>query len=175
MDIIEILASPKNLLKLAKRVSPFRTSVLIRRQVTGDDHRARIRKSCCGIDGISAGRIRDWHGAIRKSPHRGARRHCETEGCASRQVSSGICFCSQRLIQKVRVPVVRVIEVWRAPSSVAAIAVTLSIDNEAAQSNQTALLGVFPFEIQWDRNYRITDLDKLVLLIVSVVLRLYGR
>jgi hypothetical protein len=58
---------------------------------------------------------------------------------------------------------------------VAAIAVRLSVYNEAAQSNQTALLGVLPCEIQRDWSYRITDLDKLLLVVVSVVLRLYGR
>jgi|SRR5580700_2886670 hypothetical protein len=58
MDIIEIFASPENLLKLLKRVSPCRTPVFIRRQVAGDDDRTGIWKSSCGINEISVRRVR---------------------------------------------------------------------------------------------------------------------
>jgi hypothetical protein len=58
---------------------------------------------------------------------------------------------------------------------VAAIAVSLSVDNEAAEPNQATLLGVFPFQIQRDGSYRVTDVDELFLVVVSIVLRSYSR
>jgi hypothetical protein len=57
---------------------------------------------------------------------------------------------------------------------VATVAVSLSVDNEAAQSHQAALLGLFPFEIQWDRSYCVTDVDELILVAVSLVLGLHA-
>jgi hypothetical protein len=50
---------------------------------------------------------------------------------------------------------------------VAAIAVRLRIDNVAAQSHQ---IMVFPFQIQRDGSYRVTDLDELLFAIGSVPL-----
>src|SRR5580704_3304016 len=132
MDIVEILAGPENLLELLKCASPFRKPVLIRRQIAGNDDRTGIGKPGCGIDGISVGRIRRWYGTVRKPAHRSTGRHSLTEGAAARQVGRGVSFCTQRVVQKVRVPVVRVVEVWRAAGGVAAIAVSLRVDNEAS-------------------------------------------
>jgi hypothetical protein len=57
---------------------------------------------------------------------------------------------------------------------VAAVAVCLSVDNEAAQSHQAALLGILPFEIQRDWSYCVTELDELILVTTSIVLGLHA-
>src|SRR5579864_4311164 len=50
VNLIEIGAVPQNFPELCKRASAFRTSILIRRQVAGNDDRTGIRKSGCGIN-----------------------------------------------------------------------------------------------------------------------------
>jgi hypothetical protein len=57
---------------------------------------------------------------------------------------------------------------------VAAVAVRLSVDNEAAKSHQAASLVVFPFEIQGDRRNFVTDANELIFVTASIVLRLHG-
>jgi hypothetical protein len=55
---------------------------------------------------------------------------------------------------------------------VAAIAVSLSVNYIAAKSHQATLFEVFPFELEWDGSYRVTDVDELLLTTVSFILGL---
>jgi hypothetical protein len=57
---------------------------------------------------------------------------------------------------------------------VAAVAVSLSVDNEAAKSYQATLFWVFPFEVQRDRSYRVTDVDELIFVVIALVLGLHA-
>src|SRR6516165_8787877 len=116
MNIIEILASPHDFLELFQCASPFRTPVLIRRQVTRDD-------VWTNISSIFRWWIGGWYGT-RWEPTWWAWGDSGKEVGASGQVSGGVRFC-RPLVRKVRVPVVCVIEVWRPAGSVATIAVTL--------------------------------------------------
>jgi len=57
VNLIEIGAVPHDFLKLRKCASSFWTSILIRRQIAGNDDRAGIRESGGGINRISFRRI----------------------------------------------------------------------------------------------------------------------
>jgi hypothetical protein len=90
MEVIEIDASPHDLLKLRESVAPFRPPSLVRCQVAGDD-------------------VWTWvHGRPGWSPHR-------AEVLAPSQVSSRVGFL--RLLE-VRVSDCGVIEVWRPAAGV---------------------------------------------------------
>jgi hypothetical protein len=133
MDI-EINASPHDLLKLLERVPSFRSPILIWSQVARNDVGTNILSVFRWRIG---GRLR----TRRKSTHSGTWRDSGKEVGASSQVSCGVGF-RRPLVQKVGVPAVGVIEVWRPAGSVASVAVTLSVDNEAAEPYQGPVLSL---------------------------------
>src|SRR6516165_5559702 len=111
MDVIEISALIHDLLKLFKRVAPFRLPRVVRRQVAGNDVWTCITE---GPGGSADG----------------------PEVHAPAQVDTRI---DHGLLAKVGVSASGVIEVWRTTRGVAAVAIRLSVDNEAAQSYQISL------------------------------------
>jgi hypothetical protein len=135
MDVIEIYTGPQDLLKLRKRVAPFRPPVLVRRQVARNNVRTKIITKTWAIET----RGERW-----------------TEVRASSQVGGRVGF-RRPLLQKVGVMACGVIEVWRPAGGVATIAVTLSVDNEATQSYQIPALSL---QIQVDRRYLETYTDQ---------------
>ena len=127
MEVIEIYASPQDLLKLQKRVAPFRPPSLIRRQVAGNNVWTNILS-------IFRWRIGRWLRTRRKPTHGGTWGDSGKEVGPSSQISGGVGL-RRPLVQKVRVPAVGVVEVWRPARSVATVAVTHSIDQKAAKSH----------------------------------------
>src|SRR4029077_6609887 len=119
MDVVEICAVSHDLLKLSKRVTALRPPILVRRQVSGNH-------------------VWTWV-AVRPgwSPH-------WAEVRASSEVNGRVGFLR---LAKVGGPAGGGMGVWGPAGGVAAVAVRLSVDNEAAQSHQ----GRIPSrQIQWD-------------------------
>src|SRR5215467_2380988 len=108
MDVVEILAGPKDCLKLLKRVASFWTAILVWCQVP-----TNYAWTCVA-------RRPGWCPNL-------------AEERASSQVSGRVDLPWGLDALKIRVLTSCVIEVWRPAAGVATIAVCLSVDNVATQ------------------------------------------
>src|SRR5580692_6409458 len=102
MDVVQVVAGPQDFLELSEGMAPFGPTGFVRRQVAGNYVRTHIAPIVCW--GIDTRYREDGRAEVR----------------ASSQISGRIGF---HLLAKVRIPAIRVIEVWRATGGVTKVAI----------------------------------------------------
>src|SRR5580698_6399751 len=111
MKVVHIDAGPKDFYELSQSVTPFRQSVLVRRQVAGDDGWTHI---------VSISQA--WRNVKRKG---------STEGRASSQVGGRVSLLGA-LREKIRVVTGQEIEIRWTAGSVTKVAIVRAVDQIAA-------------------------------------------